>query len=270
MITDKTKLKKGMKIYFIHKNKVREAFITRLNQKTVSVINEKEDLRGRLGYGGIYLEKPETTTPKFSCPQLERTNLHTQEELESLMGEIKIKMKHVFDNLFTGHELVDFYNVRIYWGKKITYQNLGKYFYGISQKANSIQISPSLKHAPKHVIGRTIYHELLHIKFHDHSATFKRYEAMYPEIKEANDYENLLMHEIKYYGIERLMKLPIKKEVKKPKIEKKTPSIKNDAESEDEKIVRILKEKGHFPSYLIGKELDEYDIRFLKNKFKSL
>jgi metallopeptidase YgjP-like protein len=301
---------KGMLISFEHKKEIIDARIVRVNQKTITIEAIKGNLKGRLGYGVFWLTgKKESISHTSKKPESTftflRSRIQSQKDLENILEELKVEMALVF-NSFTESEQDLLDNVRIRWGNRITFCQLGKYTYSnnsislgglkitlpsvanTNDKHNLITISKSLQNTPEYAIKYVVYHEMLHIKHHDHGTQFKGKERMFPMMGEANQFEKKLCREIRVNRMSRIRNFPYEDSKKQAPIRtptpkpipkpKKVPEVKPEPkpapkkpESETEKIIRELKEANQFPESLNGKEeLDEWDIRFLKMKHKKL
>lgn len=258
----------GQKIFFNYKGEYVKAEITRINKKTLSIISG--NLKGRIGYSSV-LENPIEIHKPVPCPQLERSKYSSQIDLENMLKEVKQEFSNVFNSIFNEKEKNLLLTIKIYWGKRYTYQRLGTYTFPKKNshvkdmyKHNTIRISKSLKHTPKFVIKKTIYHELLHIKYRNHRKEFRFYEQKYHRSKESKKYIQLLCQEIRNNGIYRILKLPIMQEKKHEILEKKITKQRSKKDIIIEKAIKL----NVFPSYMNKNNIDDLDIRFLTMKIK--
>lgn len=222
----------GQIVYFDYKGRRLEAEVTRVNQKTLSIVAKDAGIKGRIGYGLISTEKIATQADQ-ACPQLERSEYYSQKDLENIMEEVKQEYAEVFDEEFDIEQKALLDSVRIIWGTQYTYRLLGQYRYsrlGYGENHNIIRMSKSLQHTPKFVIGKTLYHELLHIKFHGHGPVFRMHERKFKDAKEADIYTHTLCKEIKDHGIYRLARLP--KAQKKEVVQKVNQTVKQPVKKE--------------------------------------
>ena len=92
------------------------------------------------------------------------------------------------------------------WNTKITYRVGGNYFKHnrTGGLRNEILISSSFKNAPKFLVKYIIYHELLHIKFKNHSEEFRRQEQKFENYEKAKELFERILLEIRINGTKRL------------------------------------------------------------------
>lgn len=250
----------GQTVYFDYRGSNIKAEVIRVNQKTLTVI--APELKGRVRYSAVSTT-PSNTQQMNELPNLIITEHKSQKDLEVLMEEVKSEFSHIFSSIFNENECKLLKNVRIAWGKQYTFRLLGSYYhskeeinYG-NRKHNFIRISRSLQIVPNFVVKKTLYHEILHIKFHGHGPEFRRYDHKYPRFEEADEYENILCKEIRIHGMSRIFKIPT---TKKEVIIKKTKK---------ELIIEKAKELNVFPHYMNEYFMDDYDLRFLELQIKK-
>lgn len=209
----------GQKIWFTHKGKQHEATIIRVNQKTVS-FTTKSGMSGRIGYGLIESKQgnPVNETP---FENFVRNPLKDNIDLFEVLTQVSEKYHKIFETNFSKNEMHLLDNISVRWNRQYTYAKLGHYNY----IKNEIMISQSIKFSPKYVIEHILFHELLHIRYHNHGSMFRSLEQQCDRYHDAKDYEHKLCLEIRHHGVNRLKRLPItpfKTKTKKP-IKKETP-----------------------------------------------
>ena len=198
---DRNKLKVNDVVFFHSNGKLYEAIVLKKNPKTALIqVNNK---RYRVSYN-ILFNNNEINTP---FPYLSRTSYDTDEDLDLLIKELKRDYSYIF-KIFTNEEKTLLDKVRAKWNSRITYRLGGKYFRTDrnGEIRNEIQISSSLKNTPKFLIKYLLYHEILHIKYPNHSKKYRYYEKHFDDYKPAQDLFQKILLEVRFYGKERLLK----------------------------------------------------------------
>ena len=189
-------------VVFFHSNgKLNEAVILKKNPKTALVrVNNK---RYRVSYSILFKDN-EINTP---FPYFNRTSYETNEDLYFLIKELKREYSNLYDT-FSNEQKSLLNTVRVKWNSRITYQLGGKYFRTNRKREvrNEILISSSFKNTPKFLIKFLLYHEILHIKYTNHSKEFRFYEQKFTEYDVAQDLFRKILLEVRLFGKERLLK----------------------------------------------------------------
>ncbi len=189
-------------VVFFHSNgKLTKAIVLKKNPKTALVlVNNK---RYRVSYS-ILFKNEEINTP---FPYFIRTSYDTNEDLRLLIKELKKDYSYIFDT-FSNEQKSLLDTVRVKWNSRITYHIGGKYFRTNKKQElrNEILISSSFKNTPKFLIKYLLYHEILHIKYLNHSKEYRYYEKKFIEYDLAQDLFLKILLEVRFFGKERLMK----------------------------------------------------------------
>ena len=189
-------------VVFFHSNgKLNEAVVLKKNPKTALVrVNNK---RYRVSYSILFKDN-EINTP---FPYFNRTSYETNEDLYFLIKELKREYSNLYDT-FSNEQKSLLNTVRVKWNSRITYQLGGKYFRTNRKREvrNEILISSSFKNTPKFLIKFLLYHEILHIKYSNHSKEFRFYEQKFTEYDVAQDLFRKILLEVRLFGKERLLK----------------------------------------------------------------
>ena len=189
-------------VVFFHSNgKLNKAVVLKKNPKTALVrVNNK---RYRVSYSILFKDN-EINTP---FPYFNRTSYETNEDLYFLIKELKREYSNLYDT-FSNEQKSLLNTVRVKWNSRITYQLGGKYFRTNRKREvrNEILISSSFKNTPKFLIKFLLYHEILHIKYSNHSKEFRFYEQKFTEYDVAQDLFRKILLEVRLFGKERLLK----------------------------------------------------------------
>ena len=189
-------------VVFFHSNgKLREAIVLKKNPKTALVrVNNK---RYRVSYS-ILFKNNEINAP---FPYFSRTSYDTNEDLFLLLKEVKRDYFNIFET-FSNEQKSLLDTIRVKWNSRITYHLGGKYFRTNRNRElrNEILISSSFKNTPKYLIKYLLYHEILHIKYLNHSKEYRYYEKKFIEYDLAQDLFRKIMLEVRFFGKERLLK----------------------------------------------------------------
>ncbi|MBY9019364.1 MAG: DUF45 domain-containing protein, partial [Candidatus Lokiarchaeota archaeon] len=175
--------------------------VLKKNPKTALVrVNNK---RYRVSYSILFKDN-EINTP---FPYFNRTSYETNEDLYFLIKELKREYSNLYDT-FSNEQKSLLNTVRVKWNSRITYQLGGKYFRTNRKREvrNEILISSSFKNTPKFLIKFLLYHEILHIKYSNHSKEFRFYEQKFTEYDVAQDLFRKILLEVRLFGKERLLK----------------------------------------------------------------
>lgn len=186
MVTkDNNSWKVGQEAFVFIKDKIMKGIITKVNPKTIRM-----DIKGR-----TYIVSKSLLRWRVSDfhIDLERSDLHTTEDLQRLLDETKEEYHQVFSSLFSKGEREKLDAVTISWNKRVTYRKGGHY----KRADNSIMLSISFKHAPAYVIKHIIYHEMLHIHFKKHGREFRTHEKQFKRLDQAKKYMNDLFLKIR-------------------------------------------------------------------------
>ncbi len=189
-------------VVFFHSNgKLNEAVVLKKNPKTALIqVNNK---RYRVSYSILFKDN-EINTP---FPSFERSSYNSDEDLYFLIKELKREYSNLYDT-FSNEQRSLLNTVRVKWNSRITYQLGGKYFRTNRNREvrNEILISSSFKNTPKFLIKFLLYHEILHIKYSNHSKEFRFHEQKFTEYIVAQDLFRKILLEVRLFGKDRLLK----------------------------------------------------------------
>jgi len=198
---ERNNLKVGDVVFFHWNGQLSEAIVLKKNPKTAFIqVNKK---RYKVSYSILFNDN-EINTP---FPSFERSSHDSDEELYFLITELKREYSNLYDTFSTEQKsLLD--TVRVKWNSRVTYQLGGKYFRINRNREvrNEILISSSFKNTPKFLIKYLLYHEILHIKYSNHSKEFRFYEQKFTEYDVAQDLFRKILLEVRLFGKDRLLK----------------------------------------------------------------
>ena len=199
----KENLKLGDTVFFPHKGGSIEAKVIKKNQKTATVKVDKSS------YRVPYLLLFKDGSLHLPIPPFEKSNLNKDEDLISLLAEVKSEYE-IFQS-FDGEQRNLLDSVKVKWNPKITYRVGGNYFKNKRKGGirNEILISSSFKNAPKYLIKYILYHEVLHIKFKSHSEEFRKQEQKFENYEKAKELFERILLEIRINGTKRLQERKI-------------------------------------------------------------
>ncbi|MHA1105167.1 MAG: YgjP-like metallopeptidase domain-containing protein [Promethearchaeota archaeon] len=190
-------------VVFFHSNgKLSKAIVLKKNPKTALIqVNNK---RYRVSYSILFKDN-EINTP---FPYFNRTSYNTNEDLYLLIKELKKEYSYIFNKIFSDEHKSLLDTVRAKWNSRITYRLGGKYCRTNrnGEIRNEILISSSLKNTPKYLIKYLLYHEILHIKYPNHSKEYHYYEKHFDDYKPAQDLFHKILLEVRFFGKERLVR----------------------------------------------------------------
>ena len=194
----KENLNLGDTVFFPHKGGSIEAKVIKKNQKTATVSVNKSS------YRVPYLLLFKDGSLNLPIPPFEKSNINKDEDLFSLLTELKREYE-IFQT-FDSEQKRFLDSVKVKWNPKITYRVGGNYFKHnrTGGLRNEILISSSFKNAPKFLVKYIIYHELLHIKFKNHSEEFRRQEQKFENYEKAKELFERILLEIRINGTKRL------------------------------------------------------------------
>jgi hypothetical protein len=194
----KENLKIGDTVFFPHKGDSIEAKVIKKNQKTVTVKVDKSS------YRVPYLLLFKDGRLHLPIPPFERSNLNKDEDLFSLLAEVK--NEYDLFQTFDSEQRILLDSVKVKWNPKITYRVGGNYFKykRTGGLRNEILISSSFRNAPKYLVKYIIYHEVLHIKFKNHSEEFRKQEQKFENYKKAKELFERILLEKRINGTKRL------------------------------------------------------------------
>jgi hypothetical protein len=194
----KEDLNVGDTVFFPHKGGSIEAKVIKKNQKTATVKVDK------FSYRVPYLLLFKDGSLNLPIPPFEKSDINKDEDLFSLLTELKSEYE-IFQSFdIEQRKLLD--SVKVKWNPKITYRVGGNYFKHkrTGGLRNEILISRSFKNAPKYLIKYILYHELLHIKFKNHSEEFRKQEQKFENYEKAKELFEVILLEIRINGTKRL------------------------------------------------------------------
>ena len=196
----KENLEIGDIVFFPHKGESVEAKVIKKNQKTATVKVDKST------YRVPYLLLFKDGSLNLPIPPFERSNINGDEDLLALLKELKKEYEFFQSFDIEQGKLLD--SVKVKWNPKVTYRVGGNYFKHerTGGLRNEILISSSFKNAPKYLIKYILYHELLHIKFKNHSEEFRMQEQKFDSYEKAKELFERILLEIRINGIKRLYK----------------------------------------------------------------
>jgi hypothetical protein len=193
----KENLNIGDEVYFPHKSKPIKAVVMKKNQKTATVKVEKTIFR--VPYLLLF-EDESLTLPVLS---FKKTNIDSDLDLLILVEELKEEYE-IFKS-FNSDQKRLLNSVKIKWNSKITFRVGGNYYKSGKTGAlrNEILISRSFQNTPKYLIKFVLYHELLHIKYRNHSRDFRIQEQKFKDYEKAKELFEGILLEIRINGIKR-------------------------------------------------------------------
>lgn len=172
----------GERVFFPIGRKSVKGNVVRKNKRTATVKDTINSRVYRVPYSLLFKDIT------FSRPPLifENSVALTEKELNNIANELKKEYQHIF-NSFNSEQKILLESVRIKWSKRSTYRRGGYYLKSRNgQLINEISISSSFKNSPKEVVKLVLYHELLHIKYFNHSKDFRSLEESFSNFEEAN------------------------------------------------------------------------------------
>ena len=185
---EKENLKIGDSVFFPHNGKSMEAIVNKKNKKTATVrVNTTS-------YRVPYLLLFEDRSLTLPIPPFKKSNINKDEDLVSLLTELK--QEYGVFHIFNQEEKILLDSVKVKWNPKVTYRVGGNYFKHkrSGELRNEILISSSFKNAPKYLIKYVLYHELLHIKYKNHSQEFRIEEQKFQNYEKARElFERILL-----------------------------------------------------------------------------
>jgi hypothetical protein len=133
------------------------------------------------------------------------TNAHLSELLTDVLQEYVSFWGEVFNTQELKRKMI---NVKIHWGNRVNFKKHGHY----DIINNDIMICKQMKYTPAYVIKRTIFHELLHIKYQGngkkgskkHTKEFRTLERKYKDFDKSKEFSQGLAQEIFGYGMDRI------------------------------------------------------------------
>ena len=194
----KENLNVGDTVFFPYKGGSIEAKVIKKNQKTATVIVDKSS------YRVPYLLLFKDGSLNLPIPPFEKSNINKDEDLFLILTELKSEYE-IFQT-FDSEQKRFLDSVKVKWNPKITYRVGGNYFKHkrTGELRNEILISSSFKNAPKYLVKYIIYHELLHIKFKNHSEEFRKQEQKFENYEKAKELFEGILLEIRINGTKRL------------------------------------------------------------------
>lgn len=187
-LIEKNELTIGESVFFPIGGKGVKGNIVRKNKRTVTVLDTINSRVYRVPYSLLFKDI------NFSRPPLkfEKSVLLSEKELNDLTDELKKEYRHIFKT-FNSEQTKLLDSVRIKWSKRPTYRRGGHYLKSVnSQLKNEVTISSTFKNTPKEVIKLVLFHELLHIKYFNHSNEFRSLEESFTNFEKVDE----LMREI--------------------------------------------------------------------------
>ena len=191
----------GSEVYFHFNGTLNKAIVLKKNPKTALIqVNKK---KYRVSYSILFKDN-EINTP---FPYFGLTSYETNEDLYLLVKELKKEYSYIFDT-FTDQQKFLLSAVKVKWNARITFQVGGKYFKSNrkGETRNEILISSSFKRTPKFLIKFLLYHEILHIKYLNHSREYRDYEKKFIDYNLAQDLFRKILLEVRLFGKDRLLK----------------------------------------------------------------
>lgn len=172
----------GESVFFPIGRKRVKGNVVRKNKRSVTVIDTINSRVYRVPYSLLFKDKTFSRLPLI----FENSVVLTERELNNIADELKIEYRQIF-NTFNSEQNKLLESVKIKWSKRTTYRRGGYYFKSKNgQLINEITISSSFKNAPKEVVKLVLFHELLHIKFFNHSKDFQAIEESFSNFDETN------------------------------------------------------------------------------------
>jgi predicted metal-dependent hydrolase len=172
----------GESVFFPLGRKRIKGNIVRKNKRTVTVIDATNSRVYRVPYSMLFKDIIFSRLPYM----FENSVILKEKELNNLVDEIKKEYRLIF-NTFNSEQKKLLESVKIKWSKRITYRKGGHYLKSKNgQLINEITISSSFKNSPKEVVKLVLFHELLHIKYFNHSKDFRSLEERFSNFEEVN------------------------------------------------------------------------------------
>ena len=179
---EKNDLNIGESVFFPIGRKKVKGNVVRKNKMTVTVINTTNSRVYRVPYSLLFKDIAFSRIPL----RFENSVLLTEKELNTLADELKKEYRHIFDN-FNSEQVKLLVSTKIKWSKRTTYRRGGYYLKSKNgHLKNEITISSSFKNAPKEVVKLVLFHELLHIKYFNHSKDFRSLEQSFSNFNKVN------------------------------------------------------------------------------------
>lgn len=194
---EKENLKIGDSVFFPHNGKSMEAIVSKKNKKTATVrVNTAS-------YRVPYLLLFEDRSLTLPIPPFKKSNFNKDEDLALLLNELKQEYD-VFHH-FNPEEKILLDSVNVKWNPKVTYRVGGNYFKSKRTGAlrNEVLISSSFKNAPKYLIKYVLYHELLHIRYKNHSPEFRAEEEKFQDYEKARELFERILLEVRINGTDK-------------------------------------------------------------------
>ncbi len=180
---EKNDLNIGESVFFPIGRKKVKGNVVRKNKMTVTVINTTNSRVYRVPYSFLFKDIAFSRIPL----RFENSVLLTEKELNNLADELKKEYRHIFDN-FNSEQVKLLESAKIKWSKRTTYRRGGYYLKSKNgHLKNEITISSSFKNAPKEVVKLVLFHELLHIKYFNHSKDFRSLEQSFSNFNKVNE-----------------------------------------------------------------------------------
>lgn len=171
--------------------------IVRKNKRTVTVIDTTNSRVYRVPYSLLFKDITFSRLPHI----FENSVLLTEKELSNIADELKKEYRHIF-NTFNSEQNKLLESVKIKWSRRTTYRRGGYYLKSKNgQVTNEITISRSFKNSPKEVVKLVLFHELLHIRYFNHSKDFRSLEESFSNFDEINEIMEKILVE---YRIRRM------------------------------------------------------------------
>ena len=180
---EKNDLTIGESVFFPIGRKRAKGKVIRKNKRTVTVIDTTNSRLYRVPYSLLFIDINFSRLPLI----FENSVLLTERELNNLADELKKEYRYIFDTYnYEQAKLLE--TAKIKWSKRTTYRKGGYYLKNQnSQLKNEITISSSFKNTPKEVIKLILFHELLHIKYFNHSKEFRALEQSFSNFDQVNE-----------------------------------------------------------------------------------
>lgn len=179
---EKKDLNIGESVFFPIRRKKVKGNVVRKNKMTVTVINTTNSRVYRVPYSLLFKD---ITFSRFPL-RFENSVLLTEKELNNLADELKKEYRHIFDT-FNSEQVKLLESAKIKWSKRTTYRRGGYYLKSKNgHLKNEITISSSFKNTPKEVVKLVLFHELLHIKYFNHSKDFRSLEQSFSNFNKVN------------------------------------------------------------------------------------
>jgi len=195
---EKEDLNIGDIVFFPHNGKSMEATVSKKNKKTATVRVDTT------AYRVPYLLLFEDRSLSLPIPSFKKSDINKDEDLILLLNELKQEYEVFYQFNLEEKILLDSVNVK--WNPKITYRVGGNYFKSKRTGAlrNEILISSSFKNAPKFLIKYVLFHELLHIKYKNHTPEFRAEEVKFKNYENARELFERILLEVRINGTETL------------------------------------------------------------------